>query len=294
MKSHYAKGFTLIEVILAITILSTLTVMVATATNRAIQAKKKIQTEVEDVSALRDAMRIIKADINQAYNHYDYENEILNKISKPATTPQPLPPTPPLIQQPGRPQNPGATPSAQAPLIPPRENTRFSPATHFWGNENSLNFITMNNGRLSANEIQADFVEVGYSLKNCRSIDTKSTDSIQGSNCLYRRIQTILDSDVTQGGIETVILEHVSEFSLKYLVDGKLDWLTEWKSTKPSDNIFPTAVEVTLGIEKKTDGKDKKYSIQYVIPIHFPNNPSPSSSSKNNTTPSNNNGGITQ
>lgn len=49
---------------------------------------------------------------------------------------------------------------------------------------------------------------------------------------------------------------------------GKLDWNSEWKTK----NEFPEAVEVTLEIERKFEGKEKKYSLQYVIPLHFPNN----------------------
>ena len=64
----------------------------------------------------------------------------------------------------------------------------------------------------------------------------------------------------------------MTEFSLKYLVENKLDLQKEWKSEKKRYNIFPDAVEVTLAIEKEQDKKQKKYSIQYVVPIHFPNN----------------------
>ncbi len=263
------KGFTLIEVILAITILSTLSVISTIATSRALKSKRKIQTEVETVGALRDSMRIIRNDINLAYNHSDFELDILDESKKktapPAAAPQPglggqpVPPPPPEI---------------------PKPSNRTSPATYFVGDEKSINFVTMNNGRMSANEAQADFIEVGYFLKNCNIITGdqgrgEPTKKSQGTNCLYRRTQKIIDQDVTQGGIETMMIDDVTEFSLKYLVEGKLDWLKEWKANKKRYNIFPDAVEVTLAIEKEFEGKSKKYSIQYVIPVHFPNNYSP-------------------
>jgi prepilin-type N-terminal cleavage/methylation domain-containing protein len=63
------KGFSLIEVILAISILSTLSVLVATSLGRALKARTKIQAEVQGVSGLRDAVKIMRADIYLAYNH---------------------------------------------------------------------------------------------------------------------------------------------------------------------------------------------------------------------------------
>lgn len=260
-----SQGFTLIEVILAMTILSSMMILVSISISRASKAKVKIQAEVESVSALRDAMRMIRNDINQAYNHYDYELEITEQSKKKPSSPA----QPGVPGQPVAPVAPIATPATPS--------IRKSPATHFVGEENSINFVTMNNGRMTANDVQADFVEVGYFLKSCQSYlgDGGRADvqkKSQGSQCLFRRVQKIIDHDVSKGGVDTMMLDDVTEFSLKYLVEGKLDWVKEWKSEKARYNVFPDAVEVTLGIEKQAEGKQKKYSIQYVVPIHLPNN----------------------
>jgi prepilin-type N-terminal cleavage/methylation domain-containing protein len=266
------KAFTLIEVVLAVAILASLSITIASSISQALKAKKKIQAEVTDVSSLRDTMKVLRADIHQAYNHVDFEKEISDQVNKP--NPQ---------------QNVTAGPSSrqqQGPLSPtkPRENKREDPRTEFWGTENKLNFITMNNGRMTASDLQADFVEVGYELKACRNLSKPE----QNSQCLYRRIQKILDKDIEKGGLETVILENITEFNLRYLVEGKEDWIKEWKSsggltnaqsTSTGRSIFPDAVEVTLAIEREFDSgtgpKKKKYSLQYVIPLHFPNNLKP-------------------
>lgn len=274
------------------TILSSMMVLVSISISRASKAKRKIQVEVESVSALRDAMRIVRTDINLAYNHYDFEKEILDQSKK-------VTPTIPKAPTPGVPTPPPAA-ATPTPSVP---SNRKSPATKFVGNEASLNFITLNNGRMTANDVQADFIEVGYFLKNCQSISGDGGQAVvtkksQGSSCLYRRVQKVIDADVTKGGIETVLLEDVAEFSLKYLVEGKLDWLKEWKADKNQSNIFPDAVEVTLGIEKEYDGKQKKYLIQYVVPIHLPNNMKSSATSSTNSnsssSPSSTSGGFQQ
>lgn len=262
------KAFTLIEVILAITILSTLSMLIATSLSRALKAKRKIQTEVEDVSSLRDAMKVMRADIYQAYNHYDFEKEIYDIAKKPVQA------------QPGQAQQfppPDQTTQTQ------RENKREDPSTNFIGDDSKINFVTLNNGRIMANEIQADFIEVGYSLKDCKNLTTEKS-----SQCLFRRVEKIVDSDVTKGGNESVLLENVKEFKLRYIGDGKKDWVKEWKSMGGTDDstksIFPDAVEISLAIERELDGKKREYSLQYVVPVHNPNN----SKSKNNyaTSPS--------
>lgn len=256
------SGFTLIEVVLAVSILSTLSILIATSTSRALKAKKKIQMEVTDVSSLRDTMKVIRADIHQAYNHVDFEKEINELVAKPKA---------------GGSVAAGANAGAQ-PGVPARENKREDPRTDFFGAEDKLSFVTMNNGRMTANDLQADFVEVGYELRNCKNLSKQE----QSSQCLFRRIQKVLDKDIEKGGLDTVILENVSEFKLRYLVEGKEDWVKEWKSagglsnaqgaTTTGRSIYPDAVEVSLAIEREFEGKKKKYSLQYVIPLHFPNN----------------------
>lgn len=251
------KAFTLIEVILAISILATLSVLVATALGRALKARTKIQAEVQDVSGLRDAVKIMRADLYQAYNHYDFEKEIIDSAKK--TTPRPGQPAVPTPQ---------TDPNAPA----ARENKREDPKTDFVGDTEQVNFVTLNNGRFLANDIQADFVEVGYALKPCKNL-TKDTSS----QCLFRRVQKVLDSDVTKGGTESVLLENVKEFKLRYTGESKKDWQKDWKTVGGQDDsvkgIFPDAVEITLAIERELQGKKREYSLQYVVPLHFPNNP---------------------
>lgn len=251
LRPNNQKAFTLIEVILAISILATMTVLVATSLGNALKARTKIQAEVQDVSGLRDAIKIMRADLYQAYNHYDFEKEILDTAKKPP------------VGQPLKPES--ATPQQ-------RENRREDPKTDFVGDSEQVNFVTLNNGRFLANDIQADFIEVGYALKGCKNL-TKDTSS----QCLFRRVQKILDADVTKGGTESVLLENVKEFKLRYTGESKKDWQKEWKTTGGIDDsskgIFPDAVEITLAIERELNGKKREYSLQYVVPLHFPNNP---------------------
>ena len=258
--SHH-RGFTLLEVILSITILSTLSLLSTQAISRALKARTKIQAEVDDVSSLRDSMRMMRTDLNLAYHHRDFEQEIADAVSKP-TTPTGTPPTIPNTNAPPTP----------APGAPIRKTKRGDPATQFMGDSDKMSFVTMNNGRMTANTVQADFIEVGYELKNCKNLTTQ-----KDSKCLFRRVQSVLDDDVTTGGNEIVMLENVSEFKLRYIGEGKQDWSNAWKSFQSSDaatnNKFPESVEITLAVERDIEGKKKTYDMIFVVPIHFPNNP---------------------
>lgn len=273
------SGFTLIEVVLAITILSTLAILSTQAISRALKARTKIQAEVDDVSALRDSMRMIRTDLNLAYHHYDYEQEINDLVAKGNSTGTSTPNTSAVPQ----------APKAQ------RQTKRGDPATHFIGDEEKLNFVTMNNGRINTTTVQADFIEVGYSLKECKNLSSQ-----KNSKCLYRRVQSILDDDVTTGGNEIVMLENVSEFKLRYIGADKQDWVKIWKSRESSDEQtkgkFPDAVEVSMTLEHEVDGKKRTYSMQFVIPLHNPNNPTKSatttSAAGNGDLPSNPSGVV--
>lgn len=277
MKKKLAQsnfGFTLIEVILAITILSTLSILSTQAISRALKARTKIQAEVDDVSALRDSMRMIRTDLNMAFHHLDFEQEINDLATKKTGTSTPA----------NNANFQGEQPPQQNPQTQ-RQTKRGDPATHFSGEDEKVSFVTMNNGRTNTASVQADFIEVGYALKECKNLSSQ-----KNSKCLYRRVQNVLDDDVTTGGNEMVMLENVSEFKLRYIGGNKQDWVKLWKSTRDSPDgqtigKFPDAVEVSLTLENEIEGKKRTYSMQFVVPIHNPNNSEKPGSSTTSAVP---------
>lgn len=256
-KSSKRSGFTLIEVVLAVSILATLTVLVTQAISRALKAKTKIQAEVDDVASLRDSMRMIRNDLYLAFHYRDFYKDINDAYKKLNTT---AAAASALNQQ-----------TVEAPAV--------DPTTQFIGTEDKMNFVTSNNGRISTSTKQADFIEVGYFLKDCKGL----SEGAKTSKCLFRRTQLIVDDDPEAGGTEMPMLENVSEFKLRYIGAGKTEWASQWNSKEGMDastkGKYPDAVEVTLGIEREIGGKKKEYSMQFVVPIHFVNNATTNSSS---------------
>lgn len=287
-----SAGFTLIEVMITVTILGTLTVLAAQAISQAIKSKTKLQDQIDDVSHIRDAIRLMERDINLALHYRDVESELyVLENSKTATTAAPSTPagTTPVAAPAANTTTPAAGTTYGSPGINPTdpnlpkgEAIRISPITQFIGATDSLNFVTTNSTRMVRNVRQADFIEVGYTLKDCRSLKEGSGSS----KCLWRRSSPYVDLDVTKGGDEQVLLENLTEFKLRYFGRGKPDWVSEWRTDDGGDAVtkgkFPLAVEISLTYERKVSGKNKKYSMQVVVPLHNPNNPDDGSNDQSN------------
>jgi len=278
------RGFTLIEVMITITILGTLTILAAQAISQAIKSKVKLQDQIDDVSRMRDAIRLMERDINLAFHYRDVESELY--VLENSKTANANPTTAAAATATASTANgitfgsPGINP--KDPTFPTGEVIRVSPITQFIGAIDSVSFVTMNSARMVRNVHQGDFIEVGYSLKDCRSLKEGGSNS----KCLWRRSSPYVDLDVTKGGEDQVLLENITEFKLRYFGKGKPDWVTEWRTDDGGDSAtkgkFPQAVEISVTSEKKDKGKTKKYSMQVVVPIHFPNNPDDGSASDSN------------
>jgi prepilin-type N-terminal cleavage/methylation domain-containing protein len=286
-KKSSRRGFTLIEMMITITIIGTLTVLAAQAINQAIKAKIKLQDQIDDVSKLRDAVRLMERDINLAYHYRDLETEMQKLIQQKVQggngqQQQSQSGQNPQQQQQQLQQQQAANNAA---LNQQREVPRIDPETHFVGTEETIDFVTMNNARTVKNTQQADFVEVGYALKDCKSL----REDKGNSKCLWRRSSPYVDTDVTKGGTEVVLLENVTEFKLKYIGKGKQDWVKDWRSDAGGDGAtkgkFPQAVEISITTNKKENGRQKKYSMNVVAPIHFLNNPEEGGQQNGQATP---------
>jgi prepilin-type N-terminal cleavage/methylation domain-containing protein len=276
------NGFTLLEVMIVLVIMATLAIFSVETIQNSIREKRKIQSTIDEVSRLRDALRIVERDINLAFHYLDFEMEMLalikekKKALKTSTTLQrgqiPAPPT--TSPPPGFPLQPGM-PGYEDPNDPlnVKRPNRVDPVTHFLGKESELYFATMNTGRVSEDVLQADFIKVGYLLTTCK----KPGDTGEASQCLVRKSSPVVEGKIEEGGTEIVLVENIREFKLRYFGQGKQDWVSNW-NTKENDGAtkdkFPDAVEISLKTGDKAK-KQKEYSLQLVVPIRFPNNPVP-------------------
>jgi hypothetical protein len=112
------------------------------------------------------------------------------------------------------------------------------------------------------------------------------TDEAKGidTDCSFLEMLDVVNEGLTKGGQETVLLENVEKFELRYLGPGKeKEWVPQWISTERGDALtkgkFPFAVEITLEVQdKSSNSKDKPLRMTIVAAIRNPNNPPPTQS----------------
>jgi prepilin-type N-terminal cleavage/methylation domain-containing protein len=248
-----SAGFTLIETLITLVISATLGILATQIITNGIRAKNAIQYQVSEASKVRDASRLIKHDLELAFHPTDVEQLIEKETLK-------FNPTDPMLK-------------AKLTYNFERSAPRDPFETHFMGTETEIAFVTTNVALLNENLLQADYGTVAYKLDACKSLGEKKESN---GKCLWRRSNRFVNEEL--GGGESVsILEDVTEFKLQYFGSGKTEWVSEWKSRQTDDAAtkgkYPKFVKINLTVTKKEKGTDKRFSIQSVATIHFPNNP---------------------
>lgn len=244
-------GFTLIEVLIAMGILATLSILTAQSISRSLRGKQNIQTNIDTSSAFTSAIKIIERDIQMAFHFRDIHYEVSMKLQAPPQNAKnakgqpiatPPAPTPGLSQNPPRPQQ----------------------TTHFQGSEEKVDFVTLLQGRGYGQGLEGDQKEVSYYLDRCR----KFTDPSKSSECLWRRLASFVDDNIERGGQARVLLEDVKTLNFRFYNQKQKRWVSTWNSQNQNKNAFPAAVEVSIEIEPN----DSLLKFQSVIPIRYPNN----------------------
>lgn len=277
-----ASGFTLIEVLISLALLAFLGFWTSQSIRHALHSKKKIEKMVDKSGLLRDALQFIKRDINKAFHYYDigvhlYNESQLERIKRCEKNVKKKP-----AARPNDRRAPSSSPSQRRSaqqecneLKAKFKKKKEQNLTHFQGEEDSLHFTSLSHIRAKKNSKLSHQSEVGYFLKDCKGRLNKKSSS----QCLWRRVSPIIDDNVEEGGRETVLLEHVSKFKLRYLgqeKEGGEEWVKQWKTGRDADDLtrgkFPSAVEVTVALKDKKKEKDKEVSLTLVAPIRFPNN----------------------
>jgi prepilin-type N-terminal cleavage/methylation domain-containing protein len=277
------RGFTLVEVVIAMMILAFLSLFTAESIQRALKTKAKVQKDIDKNSTLRDALRIMERDINMAFNYRDPNIRLHNmavdeqaNLGNNNAQKQKQNQNQSLDQ---KNQNQQQTEQQQqtqtaGTTATSRKKKVEKIWTQFIGEPEALSFTSLSNVRLSEDSAISSQAEIGYRLKSCRRRSTQE----QSSKCLWRRIANYIHEDITKEGQETVLLENVVEFKLRYLGPGRDDewvdtWLTNERGDDVSKNKFPYAVEITIAIKDTGSGaNDKSLRMTTVASIRNPNN----------------------
>ncbi len=247
------KGFTLVEVMISMFIMAMLTVLVSASIRTAVQNKKKIEARIETESMLYDTFRVMKGDIENAFNYQDvfFEIERLAIIQLDAEKNK---------------LNPGGQPGQ-----PMQQRPAPIKLTHFAGESNQLNFTTLNHYRTRYNAQESDQMEVGYKLETCQS------GSKGSSKCIWRRSQTPIDEIIEEGGSRSAITHNVRTLRFSYRGFREDDeWVDQWRSDNKGradhQNKFPHLVKIFLELDDPNNPKAKPLKETMVVRVLFPNN----------------------
>lgn len=273
MKSQ--RGMTLIEVMVSLAILSFLAVYTSNAIRNALSSKTRIQKNIDLQATLRDALKVMERDINLAFQFRDPNLTLYNQAvqEREQRLQQGQQQGQQQKNQPGGGPPPPPTPFAQAEKL---EQRPIPILTQFVGEKEQLSFTSLSNVRMRADDKTSSAAEIGYYLKNCR----RRTSQAKSSSCLWRRVSPYIGTDVTKGGSETVLLENVEHFELRYLGPGREEeWVDFWASNERGDDTtrfkFPYAVEITLEISDpnvREGKKPKTFRMTQVAAIRNPGN----------------------
>lgn len=283
-------GFTLLELLLALTILGFISVYTAQSIRTTVRFSKKIQDDIDINSELHSAINLLKADLARSFNFRDLYIAVYNEAQRenirrwqeqknkpqtpgtPATNPDGTPvdgtsPTTPATPAQIAQQNQGPPPEYK-----PRVETVL---TQFIGEKDKISFTSLNGNSIRKNTYASEVVEIGYEVKKCRRRSKEQEDT----ECLWRRLSYHLDGEVLEGGQESVLIEDVTNFELKYLrrqTEDDVEWLEAWTiDNVNTQNQLPIAIEINLEITKPMDKEGKEKKVKRVIayvPIDFHNN----------------------
>lgn len=274
-----ARGFTLMEMLIVLGILAGITIMTGNTINKALKAKKKFTSEIEQTSVMRDALRIIERDINMAFHYRNIHYEVLKKIKDESGQTQQQPGQPPPQPPPGTPPPAAATPLLQDLKEPPPNYTQFL------GENDSVYFTSVSHVRTQTDSAESDQAEVGYFLKSCKRRGAQANAKNANSSCLWRKESLFVDDDLMKGGADTPLLENVEKFELLYFGEEKEGWQKTWRTDeKGSEEIrgrFPQAVQIKLTVADQDPASKKKYSMVLVSALRFPNNPPTNKTNQN-------------
>lgn len=266
------RGFTLMEVLISMFIMSMLTILVSTTVRTAVQNKKKLEARMASENLLYDTLRVIRLDVERAFHYQDvfYEMEMMamqqaQQQSQGQGGQGRQPGQPGQRAQPGAPGQGGMMGGQPMPPPPPK-------LTQFLGESKSMHFTTLNHQRTRYGAQESDQMEVGYFVDSCQRRKGKGT-----TTCLWRRASTQIDDRVDEGGSRTVVAEAVQKFKLSYRSKQENDpWVDQWRSDprgRPDhQNRFPHLVKVELEIGEKDNPDLRPMAMTMVTRVMFPNN----------------------
>lgn len=290
------KGFTLLELLLAISLMAVLSITTTQMLRKTTTQTKKLTDGLDHINHLRSTVNIIKKDVAKAINYRDLNLFLYNEAQEERAARRKKN-IEEWIKEYNKKNNPNPAVTEQTlndaqreemlkvvgPVPPTTEELKKEVIfTHFVGDSEKVYFTSTSGVRFRSTDKISDLLEVGYFLRTCKSRKIKDYES----KCLWRSVSYNIDDDVTKGGKESVLIENIRSAEFKYLsfqdtnvAKDSVDWVEFWDSRNDSDTRtggkFPAAVSIELEIEipnKKNKRKPRIERLTGTFEIDFANN----------------------
>ncbi len=244
-------GFTLIEVLISITLLIIISLSIYQATTQTYRYRDTLIREGDFYNGIRLSMGIMERDITLLFSP-----KLMNPYFAP--TPSPTPGFDPNQHY----GNNSAPPPTQDPALTELLASELGQVTDYWlgatdktairdsrfvGTENSIRFVSASHQRIYRNYPESDFVKILYEMR-----DDTDEGAIEGTRVLYKVEDPNVFDDVEKKGDTSkqyALLPGVKSLKFRYYRKDKKTWDRTWDSSKGDVvGMFPDLIEVQIEV----------------------------------------------
>ena len=271
------KGFTLIEVLIALSLFTFISISLMRMTDKTVQYRKKITRNIKDTKSSRTALQIIRKDIRNIFYRKDMNVLIYNEVFNSQEESDNSQSQSSSQRQPQR----RSKKKSQQQQVDERLNEwmelevlSYRPFMHpssgigtvgIMGKNDALHITSRSYIRNQENEKASDQNTIIYYLKSCKSRE----DQKKQSTCLWRKFSPDIYQDIENispsNYKEFVLLEKVKKFELSYYDLPGNDWLREWQTGQNKRNTLPYAIHIKMEFENRRKQLVKQ---ELHIPLH--------------------------
>lgn len=262
MKTH-PRGFTMLEVMISLSILASLTAIVWVSVNNMFRARDFMTERYQRFQVIRVALDRMNSELSSAYiagPSFGAEE----RGEEAASDDAPEDGSNESVRQ--------QRENAEAELRARREPVQFGMV----GRDDEVNFTSFAHMRMFRDEPTSYHAEIGYFVERRRTEDGDFAKS------LMRREDTTLDDDITEGGKVYVLIPEIEEVEFEYWDPGETelgqsqedrargDWVDDWDTRNDEyRDRLPTRIRITVTLPAQNQAREPEtFSTQTKVMVN--------------------------
>lgn len=231
------KGFTLLEVLIAIMILAFISIAIFQTTTRSFELREDLKSESTFYNEIRLSMNIIDRDVAMLFN--------------------------PLLMVPETSASPNPSQAQQQVVYNEEE---FGRSIHFWGppdrhgirpmrfqgREDQMSFVALSNVRVYKDSPEAEFSAITFKLDDDPKANDPDEGAVGGKILVKTASPNAFEEDEDKDKYKKIypLMRGVQRLVFSYYYKEKDRWESSWDSDKPDfKNIYPDAIKVTIEVK---------------------------------------------